>query len=321
MNATAPTMERTAAPRGAATPTKQQPTGRLHRVMVSAIALVGVLVLLFPTISNWFSSLDFKDQRINYEKAVDEIDPETRAQLFSAARDYNAHLPGGPLRDPYMLDGSGKTIDLRDDNENYFNQLSIGDGGSMGWIEIPRINVSLPINHGTDAKTLDKGAGHLHGSALPVGGSSTHSVVTAHSGRATSKLFTDLDKLKKGDVFFSEVLGERFYYRVDNIDVVEPVYSGDKLRQVVGKDYMTLLTCTPTGVNSHRLLVRGERIDGPEAESALKEIRAADYIADFPWWIPVVVGVPIAVWLLLAAADKRSRRQKTSQHERRGIAE
>lgn len=270
---------------------------------------MGVLVLLFPTISNWFSSLDFKEQKVNYEEAVDELDAATRERIFTAAHEYNSHLPGGPLRDPYMLDDSGKTIDLRDDTDNYLSQLSLGDGGEMGWVEIPRINVSLPINHGTDAKTLDKGAGHLHGSALPIGGSSTHSVVTAHSGRASAKLFTDLEKLKKGDVFFSEVLGERFYYRVDNIEVVDPVYSGDRLRQILGEDHMTLLTCTPTGVNSHRLLVRGERISGDEAASALRDIRAADYIADFPWWIPAVLGTPTAVWLILAAADKRARRQ------------
>ncbi|QIK62653.1 class C sortase [Leucobacter viscericola] len=283
---------------------------RLHRLLICGIALIGVVVFLFPTIANWFSSLDYKEQREKYTELTQSLSSDERDRLLFAAHNYNKHLPSGPLRDPYMLDDAGQTVDLRDDNENYLSQLNLGKGKEMGWIEIPNIHVSLPIHHGTDAKTLELGAGHLHGSALPVGGTSTHAVVTAHSGRATSQLFTDLDKLKKGDVFYSEVLGERFYYRVDNIEVVDPLYSGDKLRQIAGEDHLTLLTCTPTGVNSHRLLVRGVRIDNPEGESAEKEVRAKDYVADFPWWIPVVIGVPTTAWFVLAAADKRGGRTR-----------
>lgn len=288
---------------------------RLSRLVISGIALIGVVVLLFPTISNWFSSLGYTEQREKYTEAVQNLTPDERDRMLSAAQNYNTHLPSGPLRDPYMLDETGQTVDLRDDTENYLSQLNLGKGKEMGWIEIPTIDVSLPIHHGTDEKTLEIGSGHLHGSALPVGGVSTHSVITAHSGRATSQLFTDLDKLKKGDVFFTEVLGQRFYYRVDNIEVVDPVYSGDKLRQIAGGDFLTLLTCTPTGVNSHRLLVRGARIENPNDDAGVKEVRARDYVPDFPWWIPVVAGVPAAAWLVLSAADNRgSQKPRGTTH-------
>ncbi|GAA3590624.1 hypothetical protein GCM10022198_13160 [Klugiella xanthotipulae] len=279
----------------------------VQRVMITLVALIGVLVLLFPNIANWFSTLGVSAQHGSYDTQVDELSEAEIAELIDSARDYNMHLPSGPLRDPYMLSDSGQFVDLRDDLETYGQQLNLGPGVPMGWIEIPRIDVSLPIRHGTEADTLEKGAGHLHGSALPVGGPSSHSVITAHSGRVTSQLFTELDRLRKGDVFFSDVLGERFYYRVDSIEIVEPTYSGEMLRQVAGEDYLTLLTCTPTGVNSHRLLVRGTRIDGPAAEELMNDIAATEYSPDFPWWIVVAGGVPTVVWGVLTRVDNRAQ--------------
>lgn len=296
-------------------------SARLERLIITVVVLTGVVVLLFPTIANWFSSLGFVEQKGSYQSAVDKLGEEKRRQLLDGARKYNERLPLGPLRDPYMVSDEGEILDLRADLKDYEAQLDFGDG-LMGFVEIPSINESIPIYHDTDPDTLDKGAGHLHGSALPVGGPSSHAVITAHSGRANASLFTNLDQVKKGDVFITEVAGERFYYRVDNIEVVEPVYSGEKLQQVQGKDYVTLLTCTPTGVNTHRLLVRGERIENPEKDRGVEEIKAADYVPDFPWWIPVTVGAPILTWFALGLLDRRRRRgrRRASRADRRELA-
>ncbi|WP_244301037.1 class C sortase [Leucobacter insecticola] len=178
----------------------------------------------------------------------------------------------------------------------------------MAWIEVPKINTKLPILHGTNDETLDWNAGHLYGSSLPVGGESTHSIIVAHSGRPNARLFTDLIKLKTGDVFVTQTLGERMYYQVDNIEVVETVYFGDALKPVEGKDYATLMTCTPTGINSHRLLIRGERIPNPE-EDGSKDLATIAPGPGSPWWALAVLGAPTAAWLLLGAVDGRQIRR------------
>lgn len=297
-------------------------SARAERLVITLIVFAGVFVLLYPTTANWFSLLGFVEQKGSYKTAVDELSEKQRQKLIDGAREYNKRLPLGPLRDPYMVSDEGDVVDLREDQKDYSAELDFGDG-LIGFVEIPAITVSLPIYHGTDPDTLDKGAGHLHGSALPVGGASSHAVITAHSGRANASLFTNLDKVKKGDVVISEVAGERFYYRVDNIDIVDPVYTGDKLQQVKGKDYITLLTCTPTGVNSHRLLVRAERIPAPATEKAADEIAATDYVPDIPWFFLALLGVPLLTWFALALLDRRRtlpgvRRRGRRRASRRG---
>lgn len=277
---------------------------RSERLIITLVVLAGVFVLLYPSTANWFSTIGFENQKGSYQEAVDDLDEQERQELLEGAREYNQRLPLGPLRDPYMIADDGDVVDLRDDLEDYAAELDFGDG-LIGFVQIPSIDVSLPIYHGTDEDTLEKGAGHLHGSALPVGGPSSHSVITAHSGRANANLFTQLEDVEIGDEFFTEVAGERFFYKVDAIDVVDPVYSGDMLQQVEGEDYVTLLTCTPTGVNSHRLLVRGVRVDAPASADPDSEIAAAAYVPDFPWWTLPVAGAPVATWLLLALMDRR----------------
>lgn len=291
-------------------------SARAERLLITLVVLAGVVVLLYPTIANWFSSLGFVEQKGSYDMAVDELDQKQREKLIAGAREYNKRLPLGPLRDPYMVSDEGDILDLRDDLADYAAQLDFGDG-LIGFVDIPSIHESIPIHHGTDEATLDRGAGHLHGSALPVGGESSHAVITAHSGRANASLFTNLEKVKKGDVFVTEVAGEKFYYKVDNIAIVDPVYTGDKLQQVKGKDYVTLLTCTPTGVNSHRLLVRGERIPDPAGDASAAEIAAADYVPDFPWFFLAVLGAPTVVWFGLALLDRRSTHDPARRRGRR----
>ena len=155
-------------------------------------------------------------------------------------------------------------------SEDYESQLNLTGNGIMGYVEIPGISVTLPIYHGTDADTLEIGIGHLLGSSLPVGGESTHTILTAHSGMASQKMFSDLDLMKIDDVFYLDVLNERLAYQVDAIFTVLP-HETEQLQIVTGKDYCTLVTCTPFGVNTHRLLVRGTRIPYEEAEEILEQ--------------------------------------------------
>lgn len=181
------------------------------------------------------------------------------------ADEYNASIvPGTQLNEAFSQEA------LLGAAEDYENQLNLAGDGIMGYVEIPLIKVNLPIYHGTDSETLDVGIGHLLGTSLPVGGTSTHSVLTAHSGMANQKLFSDLDKLEHGDVFYLQVLGETLAYQVDAINTVLP-YDTTYLGITEGEDYCTLVTCTPFGINTHRLLVRGTRIPYQEAEEIVEE--------------------------------------------------
>lgn len=178
--------------------------------------------------------------------------------------------------------------------EDYDHQLNIGGDGIMGYIEIPLISVNLPIYHGTDSTTLDAGAGHLIGSSLPVGGETTHAVLTAHSGMASQKLFSDLDKLEYGDVFFVKVLGQTLAYQVDQINTVLP-HDTTYLGIEEGEDLCTLVTCTPFAVNTHRLLVRGTRIDYEEAEVMVEERLECTQLPESTWEQEYIKGIFIGL--------------------------
>lgn len=150
---------------------------------------IGAVVLLFPTIANWFSTLGYHEQSRAYADSVAAFDQQQLDRMIDQAREYNRQLPNGPLRDPYILNERGQAEDMRDRIPEYERQLDFGEGLPMAWVDIPSVNTALPIFHGTAGQTLERGAGHLHGSALPVGGESSHSVITAHSGLTTAKLF------------------------------------------------------------------------------------------------------------------------------------
>lgn len=214
-------------------------------------------------------------------------------------------IPNGPLRDPYLLNAAGEVENLNDSLAEYRQQLNIGDDHPMAIIHVPSVGIHLPVRHGTSDAILEKSAGHLHGSGLPVGGTSTHSVITAHLGRIESKLFSDLHEVKVNDTFYVEVLGREFHYRVEEIVKIEPD-SGDKLRQVPGQDYVTLVTCTPIGVNSHRLLVRGVRIEAPdEGDKDNNLIRSTGFSWEFPWWAVALIATPSITGAYLYRSDKR----------------
>jgi sortase A len=256
----------------------------LASVAIGTTLFAGITTLLYPTAAAWFSDRAHSTEVSGYVAAVDEAGASVLDSLLDAAEEYNDNLPEGPLRDPYTLNAQGQSDNVRDGWDVYLRQLALGEDEPMARIRIPRIAVDLPIYHGTDDATLDRGIGHLYGSGLPVGGSGSHSVLTGHSGLPSATLFTHLDQLERGDLFYIDVVGEQLAYEVDQIKVVDPD-DGDDLRQSPGHDYVTLLTCTPTGVNSHRLLVRGERIELPRSEAGTIGLPANATDPGFPWWV------------------------------------
>ncbi len=218
-------------------------------LLVTAFML-GLGLMLYPIISNWLSKRIAVETSLTYEQAASSLSEEERAKEWEKAKAYNDSLKGDPVRDPFVP-GSGRALP-----QNYLDVLAIEP--AMSVIKIPAIDVELPVYHGSSDEVLQKGVGHLENSAVPIGGEGNHTVLTGHTGLPSAKMFTDLIDLKKGDQFYIDVLGEELIYEVDQIKVVEPK-DISSLVPVEGKDYMTLVTCTPYGVNSHRLLVRGER--------------------------------------------------------------
>jgi len=225
--------------------------------MIIILLFAGAALFLYPTFAGYLAEKHQADVVVEYDSAVDQMQEQDLILEWQKAVEYNESLAGEPVRDPF-LEGSGKALP-----QNYLEVLNIYD--AMGSIEIPKIAVRLPIYHGTAPETLEKGIGHLRQTALPVGGDGTHAVLTGHTGLPNAKLFDGLSKLKIGDNFYIHVLGQTLVYSVDAINVVLPEDVA-LLDPVYGEDHVTLITCTPYGVNTHRLLVRGVRIpyDGHE---------------------------------------------------------
>jgi sortase A len=283
-------------------------TSTRHGIMRRALPVLGVALglglILYPPASTWFSDQAHASQLTTYQEKTAELGPAKADGMLERAQHYNENLPYGVLRDPYEAT-TPTTADTPTTaaESDYDSQLAVPGVEVMSRVTIPSIDLSLPVFHGTSASTLDKGAGHLYGSSLPIGGYGTHAVITAHSGLVEATMFTDLDKVKKGDVFTVTTLNRPLYYRVDHIAVVKPD-DISALSIVPGKDYVTLVTCTPLHVNSHRLLVRGERIAAPDA--SIQEVTAAPPSAPFPWWAVIVVGASAAgaIYLLLPLARR-----------------
>lgn len=234
---------------------------KLVRILISAlIVLTGAGLVAYPPVSNFLYENRQRDVVQAYEEQTEEMGREELEQELSEAREYNRRLSDSRviLSDPFDPDALfGEKV------PDYETLLATDENGVMGYLEIPAIGASLGIYHGTGARALESGVGHLENSSLPVGGENTHAVLSAHTGLPGKKLFTDLELLTSGDRFFISVLGETLAYEVDRIQVVEPTNVSD-LAVEAGQDYVTLVTCTPYGVNSHRLLVRGRRIPREE---------------------------------------------------------
>lgn len=239
-----------------------------NMITISLAAVMFLLALgltLYPLISNTYNEKHQSEIHTAYQEQVAQADAAEITEARELAIAYNESIvPGVQMAEAFSNEA------LLWASEDYESQLNLIGNGIMGYVEIPSISVTLPIYHGTDADTLEIGIVHLLGSSLPVGGESTHAILTAHSGMASQKMFSDLDLMKIDDVFYLDVLNERLAYQVDAIFTVLP-HETEQLQIVTGKDYCTLVTCTPFGVNTHRLLVRGTRIPYEEAEEILEQ--------------------------------------------------
>ena len=273
---------------------------RKSTILLLLVFLIGLSLLLYPTVSDYWNSFHQTQAIASYAEAVAEMDDVSYEHYWADAQAYNQALPGN----------SHRYQPTPEETEQYEALLNISGNGIMGYIEIPAIGVSLPIYHGVGDAVLQIAIGHIQGTSLPVGGPGTHCVVSGHRGLPSAKLFTDLDKLAAGDVFLMRVLDEVLTYEVDQIHIVEP-QEVELLDIEAGQDLCTLVTCTPYGINSHRLLVRGHRIENQESASAIRV--TADAMQIEPVLVAPAVAAPmlllLLVWLLFSTRRRRPRRR------------
>ena len=270
-------------------------------IILILIFLVGLSVMLYPTVSDYVNQKNQSRAVASYSEEVENLSDVDYQAYFDAADDYNRRLAETPDAFYRPEEVSG-----------YTDTLDVSGTGIMGYITISKIGVELPVYHGTSDGVLQVAAGHLEGSSLPVGGAGTHAVISAHRGLPSAKLFTNLDELEVGDTFTITVLDRTLTYEVDNISIVLPTET-DELKVAEGKDYVTLMTCTPYGINTHRLLVRGRRITTPDK---LKHIRVtSDAIKIEPILTAPIMALPLLLvllfWLLFAPRKRSSTKDKT----------
>lgn len=264
------------------------------------IFFIGLSILLYPSISQYLNSKVQSQAIASYDKMLSEIQPQDYTNMFTKADNYNQEL----LKLNFPL------VEYRD-LTNYSNLLNVNNNGMMGYISIDKIKVELPIYHGTSASVLNVAVGHLEGSSLPIGGSSTHSILSAHRGLPSAKLFTNLNKLEKGDTFVITILDRKITYQVDQIVIVEP-NDASELEIVEGKDYVTLVTCTPYGINTHRLLVRGTRIENIEKKELI--ITSEAYQID-KLIVTLVISIPILLILIVYVTMKPVKKKFNIEEE------
>ncbi len=253
-------------------------------IIFTIMLFVGLSVMLYPIVSNWWNSRVQSRAIANYEAAISNMDTSEIEAMLAQANEYNEKIA--------RLDSPFTNYDLI---PGYDDILDVSGTGIMGYISIPVIQVEIPVYHGTSEAVLNIASGHLEGSSLPVGGINTHSVISAHRGHPTAKLFTDLDKLVVGDIFTINVLGAVYTYEIEEINIVLP-HEMEKLSVVPGEDFVTLMTCTPYAVNTHRLLLRSHRIE-------TKYVSNATVISDAtkvdPMLVIPLVASPLVIGLLI----------------------
>ena len=274
---------------------KKKKSGRLSTIILVLVLLTGLGIMLYPTISDYWNSFHQTRAIAQYDEVVAQLDDTDYESLFAAAEAYNEHLRQLSL--PYAQ------YDQLEDE--YYSVLDVAGNGIIGYVDIPKIDVELPVYHGTSDQVLNMAVGHLEGSSLPIGGESRHAVLSAHRGLPSAKLFTDLDKMEVGDTFTITVLNQVLTYEVDQILIVEPAQL-ESLNIVDGEDYCTLLTCTPYGINTHRLLVRGHRIENEQGSIVIQReaIKIPAYIA------APAIAIPILFILLLVLMFTYRRKPK-----------
>ena len=290
---------------------------RLTLLLSLFLILGGIAISLYPNISNYFAEKNQVEIIEKYEELVVSIDNEGLEEEFQKAQTYNENLAGDPVHDPFV-EGSGYALPT-----NYTSILNFTDSGIMAYIEIPKINVHLPIYHGTSSEVLEKGVGHIQSTSLPVGGTSTHCVLTGHTGLPSAELFTRLDELNIGDIFYIHVLNKVLTYKVYETKVILPD-DIDELQVVKGKDYITLVTCTPYGVNTHRLLVKAEQVEYEEyveptqetnntpVQEVVNAIEEKDY-----YYLGYIIGGSILIILFIILITRiilKKLKRKNSKH-------
>lgn len=290
---------------------KKSKANTLLTIILVLVFLVGLSLLLYPTVSDYWNSLHQSRAITGYTEQVAGLDSDTYDRLWAEAIAYNETLP----------DKADRFRMTDEELEEYEQLLSVSGSNVIGYIEIDKINCYLPIYHGTSESVLQVGVGHLEGSSLPVGGESTHCVISGHRGLPSARLFTDLDRLTEGDTFRLHVLDETLTYEVDQILVVEPT-EVEALAIVEGEDYCTLVTCTPYGINTHRLLVRGHRIENVEEPAEVQvEAEAMETRPTFP--IPALLillaaAILLVIVLLYAAKERKRSRRNEDRRKKRG---
>ena len=268
----------------------------ISTIIIALIFLAGLGFLLYPTVSNLWNRAHQSRAIATYTKQVEKLDDSQNKEMLKAARKYNKSL----------LKKSDHWKLSKKDKKKYESLLDVSGIGIMGYIEVPKIDCSLPIYHGTDEGALQIAIGHLEGSSLPVGGKSTHCVLSGHRGLPSARLFTDLDQMEEGDVFVLNVLGRKLAYEVDQIKVVLPDEMSD-LEIVQGKDLCTLVTCTPYGINTHRLLVRGHRTKYIE-ETVVRVQKEAEKKETGIWLLAGGGAVFLIIIIIVVVKRRRKRR-------------
>lgn len=274
---------------------------KVKTLAILLVFLIGLLIMLYPFISNFRNRMRTENLIGVYNGDVDKTSQRRLTEAYRKARTYNRNHTANTIVDIFNQDSP-----VRDE---YMSLLNLSGNGMMGYIEIPEIHQRLAIYHGTGDEVLQKGCGHIAGTSLPVGGKSTHSVLAAHRGLPSAKLFTDIDRLKEGDEFYVFVLNHTLAYKVDQIKTVKPD-NLDDLQIVKGKDYVTLFTCTPYAVNTHRLLVRGHRVPYVPKDNATRTMMDS---FEMYWIIIFVIGIialAVVIWI------KRKERKKMQREVR-----
>ena len=276
---------------------------RLTAILLTLGFLVGICILLYPAFSEYWNSKSQSRAITDYESVLENLKPEDYTTIFDQAYAYNQALyeTTFPLLNYDQVPG-------------YYDTLRLAESSMIGYVKIDRIGVELPIYHGTSEKVLSKGVGHLEGSSLPVGGENTHCVMSAHRGLPNAKLFTDLDRLEKGDTFQIIVLDQVLTYQVDFIKIIEPTDISD-LQIIEGGDYCTLFTCTPYGINTHRLLVRGVRIETIKEKPVIYVSNEAFQLE--PLLVTPAVSAPMLLVLLIHLLVKYREPPKNKQQTKK----
>ena len=276
----------------------------LSTILLVLALVAGAALLLYPTASDYWNSFHQSRAIATYAEEVANLNQADYQAIWLAAVDYNDRMSA-----------AGNPFTLSEEQwADYLQQLNVSGSGIMGYIEIPKIECSLPIYHGTDESVLQIAVGHIEGSSLPVGGPGTHCVLSGHRGLPSAKLFTHLDQLTEGDVFVLRILNETLTYEVDQIHIVLP-QEVDDLAIVPGRDFCTLVTCTPYGINSHRLLVRGKRIENSAAASTIRI--TSDAIRIDPILVAPVAAIPmllvLTIYLIANPGGKKKKKKKAKK--------